>query len=141
MSGGFLPADVRGTSFSGYISVADWYATFCHLIGVDPTDGDGSVVPVVDSVNVWDALQVPNGTTSPRTRVPLSFCNSSGNGCHVGDNALIVEDYKIVCGQQDMGWHQFPGFPNGTVPKQDLNCSAPTCCLFDKRTRQRATTC
>lgn len=131
MSGGYLPAALRGTTFTGYISVADWYATFCHLIGVDPTDGDGSVVPRIDSINVWDALQVPNGSVSPRRSVPLAFCPSAADGCHPGDNALIQEEYKIVCGTQSgFGYHQWPGFPNGTWPKPDIDC-ATNCCLFN----------
>ena len=67
------------------------YATLCGLAGVDPTDGDGSVVPALDSLDVWPALLVPNGTQSPRTRIPLAFCAATEQeGCTAGDNALIV---------------------------------------------------
>lgn len=132
MMGGYLNSQLHGTSFSGFISVSDWYATFCGLLGVDPADGDGSIVPAIDSIDVWAALQVPNGTTTPRSSLPLSFCPDSTLGCHLGDNALIEVPYKIVCGQQEgMGYHQWPGYPNGTYPTPDVNCTAPNCCLFN----------
>ena len=55
---------------------------------------------------------------------------------------MIVGDYKIVCGSQDgMGFHQFPGFPNGSAfPTPDVNCSAPNCCLFNIQTDPTETT-
>ena len=34
VSGGWLPPQLRGTVNSGYIHVADWWATFCSLAGV-----------------------------------------------------------------------------------------------------------
>merc|ERR1719503_232407 len=38
MSGGFIPERMRGTAFSGIISVADWYGTFIEFAGVDVQD-------------------------------------------------------------------------------------------------------
>ena len=34
LSGGFLPASVRGTKLEGMIHIVDWYATFCALAGI-----------------------------------------------------------------------------------------------------------
>ena len=38
VSGGFLPENMQGKKTDGYIHGADWYAMFCALAGVDPTD-------------------------------------------------------------------------------------------------------
>ena len=74
ISGGFVPDNLRGTSSSLRISIADWYPTFCALAGasaddpppvaplpVDPTDPSKDIwgahsFPDVDGVNVWPLL-------------------------------------------------------------------------------------
>ena len=38
MSGGLLPARLRGTTNPTVFSITDWYPTFCNLAGADPTD-------------------------------------------------------------------------------------------------------
>jgi arylsulfatase A-like enzyme len=38
VTGGFLPAELRGTKNFAQMHVADWYPTLCNLVGVDPTD-------------------------------------------------------------------------------------------------------
>ncbi|CAE7223142.1 ARSB [Symbiodinium natans] len=38
ISGGFIPARHRGSSFHGVIHLADWYATLCSLAGVSHDD-------------------------------------------------------------------------------------------------------
>ena len=35
---GYLPESMCGKKTEGYIHIADWYATFCSLAGVDPVD-------------------------------------------------------------------------------------------------------
>jgi hypothetical protein len=70
LSGGFLPANVRGTVNSKYIHITDWYRTFAELAGVsgdDPAEG----VPPVDSLDMWPMLS-DNNVSSPRTEIPLS---------------------------------------------------------------------
>ena len=78
LTGGYLPAPVRGTSTNVTVHIADWYATFAVLAGADPRD-DPPVVPLPvdpalpeldiyqgnlsyppsDSVNVWPFLVDP----------------------------------------------------------------------------------
>ena len=55
VSGGLLPAAMRGTNISSPIHICDWYSTFCNLAGVDPTD-DHAGVPSIDSINQWDVI-------------------------------------------------------------------------------------
>ena len=37
-NGGLLPESRRGKSTQCFIHIADWYTTFCKLVGVDPDD-------------------------------------------------------------------------------------------------------
>ena len=73
VSGGLLqtvaPARI-GTKLDGFTHVCDWYATWCALAGVDPTDERAALakLPPVDGVNLWPYIsgQVDH---SPRTEV------------------------------------------------------------------------
>merc|ERR1719305_2021192 len=38
VSGGFVPAALRGSRYDGLVTLWDWYATFAALAGVDATD-------------------------------------------------------------------------------------------------------
>jgi len=88
VSGGFLQKKAPqriGTKLEGYTHIADWYATFAALAGVDPTDhkAKAASLPPIDSINLWPYL---SGATeqSPRTEV---FADPS---------VLIVGDWKII---------------------------------------------
>ncbi|CAE8591720.1 unnamed protein product [Polarella glacialis] len=66
MSGGFIPEASRGTKFSGVVSVADWYGTFCELAGVESTDHDAL------AANVWLKKKRSAFTCSGRQRSPMA---------------------------------------------------------------------
>ena len=117
-------------------------ATFCFLAGVDHTDvpANSSVPANTDSTNVWPALQVPNGTQSPRTEIFLSYAVNDGG---VTDAGLIIGTKKIVCGHQaNQGFWQSKIYPNQSSASVDppyesytnktIGCY-PDCCLFDIR--------
>merc|ERR1712232_1168235 len=55
VTGGFLPAPMRGKNISSPVHVCDWYATFCGLAGVDPKD-DHEGVPPLDSLDQWPVI-------------------------------------------------------------------------------------
>jgi arylsulfatase I/J len=104
-SGGFLPQKVQGQKQTGKIHLADWYATFCSLAGVDPTDERAAKanLPPIDSMNMWPLI---SGETkqSPREDVPVS------------NVTLISGDYKILTGTiRQAGW-MGPHYPNITNP-------------------------
>ena len=65
LSGGYLPANVRGSRHTGYIHVADWYGTLSKLVGVDPAD-DVPGLPPVDSNNFWPSILIPNANSTGR---------------------------------------------------------------------------
>lgn len=62
VSGGVLPAAQRGTINPVVSHIADWYATFCFLAGVDPSDGPSEQPLVPDaSVDVLNPSIVVGG--------------------------------------------------------------------------------
>ena len=106
VTGGYLPENMRGQKTEGYIHIADWYATFCALAGVDPTDkrAEKAKLPPIDSMNMWPFVSGQN-STSPRTDIPAS------------KNTLISGDYKILIGNvPEAGWTG-PQNPNNTHHK------------------------
>lgn len=103
VSGGHLPTKMRNKTSTGYIHIADWYATFCGLAGVDPTDTKAAKanLPPIDSLNMWPLISGTN-STSPRVDIPLTY------------ETLISGDYKILTGSiNDNGWTG-PHYPNST---------------------------
>ena len=105
VSGGYLPKEMRGKKTDGYVHIADWYATFCDLAGVDPTDrmADRAGLPPVDSLNMWPFIS-GRACRSPREDVPISY------------NTLISGDYKILTGEVSFAGWTGPRFPNDTSP-------------------------
>ena len=100
LSGGYLPAAVRGGAYSGLISVADWYGTLAALAGIAPHDPVAALPPVDSVVGLWDALMVPNGTSSPRTELlhNIDPVAPHPHGCPFGHAALRVGDFKLLVG-------------------------------------------
>ena len=58
ITGGYLPESRRGQIENGAIHIADWYATFCELNGINPKDerAEKAGLPPIDSMNVWDLI-------------------------------------------------------------------------------------
>ena len=125
VSGGYLPEQMRGKMTEGYIHIADWYATFCALAGVDPTDERAAKanLPPIDSLNMWPLISGQN-STSPRTDVPIS------------NATLISGDYKILTGDVKLAGWTGPVYPNNTHPQggiQGVEHCGETGCLYNIR--------
>ena len=119
VSGGLVPQAQRGTKLEDKVHVADWYATFCALAGVDPTDHAAAAagLPPVDSINLWPLLSGAN-TTAPRDVLPLVVDVGLGHAKIplVNYSALIVGDWKWVVGLAIVqSFHQGPQFPNASL--------------------------
>jgi arylsulfatase A-like enzyme len=106
VSGGYLPAAVKGTTNNGIVHIADWYATFLHLAGIaDPTDKRAAAaipaVPPIDSINQWMHL---SGATkvSPRAATPLP----------IGKNCIVQGDWKLITTGTSPDFWQGVHFPN-----------------------------
>eukprot|EP00051_Salpingoeca_urceolata_P032595 m.16473 g.16473 ORF g.16473 m.16473 type:complete len:669 (-) comp5258_c0_seq2:215-2221(-) len=135
VAGGYLPSNVKGSVYSGLVSVADWYATVSKLAGVDPSD-PAQGVPPIDSLDVWDDLVVFNNTVSSRTSLPLSWqCKQADPAQCFGNDpsfkgALINGTYKIIYNPSVADWWQGPVFPNASgIAKNGDACKDG--CLFD----------
>ena len=136
VNGGFLPDSLRGSRNQALVHICDWYATFIALAGASESEiaeiDSARHVPPIDAVNVWPSLV--SGSASPRSEVPLSFCNAVAD-CDtpsgIGDSALISGEWKIVNGTQGgLGIWQGKRFPNASsVPAADPGC--PQGCLFN----------
>ena len=123
-SGGYLPDGMREKKTEGYIHIADWYATFCALAGVDPTDTQAAKanLPPIDSLNMWPLISGQN-STSPCVDIPISM------------TTLISGDYKILMGNNgNAGWSG-PVYPNNTIPDDGIDarehCDKHRGCLYD----------
>ena len=117
VSGGFLPESMRGKKTEGYIHLADWYATFSGLAGVDPTDemAASAGLPAIDSLDMWPLISGQN-SVSPRTDIPISF------------NTLISGDYKILTGRvRQAGWTEEDNPNSNTVTLPTQSCKRKGC--------------
>lgn len=122
VSGGYLPAAVRGTKLNGMMHIADWYATFAALAGVDPTDKKAAAagLPPIDSLNLWPVISGQN-ETSPRVEIAVS------------NQTLIQGQWKLMRGSMPYATWQGPQYPNASTPAHPpdpaINCG--TGCLFN----------
>merc|ERR1719454_463591 len=54
VTGGALPRAQAGKEHDGLMHIADWYATFCELAGLTPSDDDEVDAPAPsDSISAW----------------------------------------------------------------------------------------
>ena len=140
VTGGIIPAAVRGTTTEALMGSEDWWRTFTSLAGIDPTDEKAAAagLPPVEGYDLWPLLSGAN-TTGPRTEVWLG---SGGSGDSDNSQNPIVQGYiradgyKILYGNVIENAWTGPFYPNSTTNWCDtcpLDCGtidAPTC-LFN----------
>jgi hypothetical protein len=123
VNGGLLQPGVRGTKLAGagsYIHLCDFFATFCGLAGVDPTDDSARRLglPPIDSLDMWPMLSGRN-LTSPRHEIlftPLHGNHSTGGAdpydkrvpFDMQDPMIIVGEWKLLLGVVSHCWWQGP---------------------------------
>lgn len=138
VSGGLVPAKLRGTTNPHYFHVADWYPTFCKLAGVDGTDdppvppldpaeaqgGDiyqGNLsYPPVDGKDIWPQI------TGVSDKVPHPMLWLSA------EVLIKDEQYKLMvanpspetmsAGFENNGWKSKDGVWDNP-PDEDWSCS------------------
>ena len=101
LAGGALPATAP-PKFEGMMHVADWFATFAALAGIDDPSDPGAVqhgLPDIDSINMWPALTGEDGKgglSSGRTELLLGsgMLDPALGTCFSA--ALIQGHWKIV---------------------------------------------
>lgn len=101
-SGGLIPENMRGKSTDGFIHIADWYATFCKLAGIDLYDSGPGKFPV-DGMDVWPIISGINSIT-PHSEIVLGY-NFTNKG------SIISKGYKLIVGSQGKGCNRFMWSP------------------------------
>lgn len=110
LAGGFIPSHRRNSTFSGVISIADWYGTLAELAGVDPEDQRAEaanemlrkrglpLLSPVDSVAQWGFI--------------LNDTNGRSDLFHISENAVMKWPLKLVTGKQMYSAWTGPIYPN-----------------------------
>lgn len=136
VSGGLIPQHVRGTKFTGYIHVADWFATFATVAGIPgAAAADDKTAPrPSDSISMWEAL-IGNTSAKTRTEMPLTismFGSPAHPGVRIESGAIIIDNLKFILGYIGPGKHFDPYYPsNDSRPAADDPGCPPPGCLYD----------
>jgi hypothetical protein len=119
-----------GTVSENFITLADWYPTFCYLAGVDTSDAVASAanLPLVDGYNMWPLLTGTN-TTNPRTEIPIGIGSATSNGPGAYVRGLISPPYKLVYGAMVYSFWQGTSYPN-TSTNSTYNDALTTDCTL-----------
>ena len=92
LAGGALP-HTAPPKYEGLVHVADWFATFAALAGIDDPSDPAAVqhgLPDVDSINLWPSLTGASGSDG-RTEVLL------GTDASLCVNAALIQgDWKLI---------------------------------------------
>jgi len=110
LSGGFIPARHRGSSFHGVIHIADWYATLCSLAGVSHVDDVSAQANELLRLQGKPLLGEVEGR--PQLQNIFSGINGRLDVLHLSTNAVLQWPYKLVTGQQGDSFWPGPVFPN-----------------------------
>ncbi|CAE7794915.1 Arsb [Symbiodinium sp. CCMP2592] len=110
ISGGFVPAEHRGSTFHGVIHIADWYATLCDLAGVSHFDQAAADANKVQRVKNLPLLGDVDGR--PQMQHILSGSNGRPDALHLSRHAVLKWPYKLVTGEQEFSFWPGPVFPN-----------------------------
>ena len=136
VSGGLVPPPVRGTKYTGYVHVADWFATFAHVAGIQGAAkaDDGTAPRASDSIDAWPGIS-SNVSAGARHEIPLTiqmFGGPQGHGVRIESGAIIIGRLKFLLGDVGTGVHFNPYYPNTTARPNatDPGCPSPGC-LFD----------
>jgi len=97
---------------TGLVAGWDWYATYCALAGVDPTDEKAAKanLPPIDSFDLWPYIS-GQADASPRKEVAL--------GDHLFRatvvTGLVQGEWKLLIGPIDQNGWTGPFYPNVTT--------------------------
>lgn len=140
IAGGAVPVANRGTSFDGIVSIADWYATFCEIAGVDPTDHSAV------RANVWLEQQglplLPPIDSVPQWQHVLRGRNGRTGLLHLSEHAVLRWPFKLVTGKQPYSAWTGELFPNCSTHASLLDGHGPLAAdvrMFGESVRMAAT--
>eukprot|EP01084_Bolivina_argentea_P063370 115725_1 len=129
VSGGYLPESRRGELTNGMMHIADWYATFSEMLGVESSDTAAVAkgLPDIDGFNMWPLI-AGETEVSPRSELVIN------------SNVLFKDEWKLILGHSTgYAIWQSAVFPNDTTANettlQSINLVCDTeknfGCLFD----------
>ena len=113
VSGGFIPARLRGSTNAGFMSVADWYPTLLSVAGLNPAqiadtvEYNGTARPI-DGIDAWPMLTgAPGHATLGREWLPTTnqARANAENASHSKRAALVS--------RESVGLSGIPSRPNG----------------------------
>ncbi|CAE7792603.1 Arsb, partial [Symbiodinium sp. CCMP2456] len=110
ISGGFVPAEHRNTTFHGVIHISDWYATLCDLAGVSHFDEAAAEANKVLGPKGLPLLGDVDGR--PQMQHIFSGTNGRTDALHLSRHAVLKWPYKLVTGDQEFSFWPGPVFPN-----------------------------
>jgi arylsulfatase B len=128
ISGGVVPAALRGSTHEGWMHLEDFYTTFCSLAGVDPTDARAAAagLPPVEGLDM-SAMLLANAS-SPRTEIVIGSSDGSDHEGNTYVAGIISDDgWKLIIAPSiDPAFYQGPVFPNtSTTAQPHLKCGDP----------------
>eukprot|EP00037_Helgoeca_nana_P025321 m.275779 g.275779 ORF g.275779 m.275779 type:complete len:533 (-) comp26910_c0_seq3:255-1853(-) len=101
LTGGYLPPALRGSVSRAFVSIADWYPTFCTLAGVADCNDlihRGNQTFPIDGVDQWPRL------TGATTVIGHEYLPTTEEGI------IWKEQYKLLTNAQPTNWYA----PNDT---------------------------
>lgn len=132
-SGGLIPTKMRGGATDGLMHIADMYATFARLAGVDPTDERATAagLPPIDSIDMLDVI-MGNAAVSNRTELVLS----AGTDLHSA--GLIWQRngklFKLIRGGEGAAFYPGPTTPNATTDRFPKGAPCQSGCMWEHTT-------
>jgi arylsulfatase B len=132
VTGGALPIGGRGKLLSGYIHIADWYATIAELAGHPTT------VQAAQKSRSMAAYLSGDVSTSPRTSMILGAGDTDATCNYV--ESVIQGAYKLINGSIPCSWasYQGPLYPNASTVRIGFKVTAEQMaaddCVLDKTT-------
>lgn len=105
VTGGALPAAMRGKQLDGLAHVADWYATFAGLAGL-PAEADPAGPAPPESLNLWPWI---SGQTAASPRSKFVYAHEmygAGGDPTKAVGAIRDGDYKLIVGPlKEASWY------------------------------------
>ncbi|CAE7264785.1 Arsj [Symbiodinium sp. CCMP2592] len=132
ISGGFIPAPNRGSSFDGVIHIADWYATLCNLAGVSHVDDVSAKANEQLRLEGRPLLAEVEGR--PQLQNIFSGVNGRPDTLHLSPTTVLKWPYKLLTGRQSNSFWLGPVFPNCSSSNMPADTSTEDCgngCLFN----------
>ena len=133
VSGGMVPAALRGTRSSVRMHIVDWYPTICNLAGVDPTDDPpvpplpvdpadpskdiygNSSWPSIDGKDAWPALMKPAAVNLTSLHPTLVLSRE----------VILSGRYKLLVAERGNTHQGYFSYENGWITAQPPNAANP----------------